>query len=237
MRAAKAIGVIAAVGLAITAIFGGLSARAEGPTLHISACLPRANGAYEDPNCIYITGVFGYERLGFTSTPQTVKSKVAKSFELEVEAKGIVIVCTGETSSGSASNPEPFKTTSGEGKATVTFTGCTVTKPSSCKIPGGKIVTKELRGVLEEKEKLGAGVKITPVSGTTLATVVFESELCPLPEEALLKGSAFGIAKNGESALEFTNESSSLTLGVSPAKLRGKSIQEDAEGNALLAEP
>jgi hypothetical protein len=236
VRLIKATGLAVPVMLAIMAFLGVFSASAEETVLHNYACLKRTNGIYEDPHCRFVTGTFVYERVGMSSTPEKVKSVNTSEFELETTST--LIKCPTETSTGTASNPEPYNTTNGEGKATITFEGCAVSKPTGCLIPGKKVVTNELHAVLGENKTLGPGVKLTPVSGEVFVEVTFEKCLnAEFNKKYAVKGSDFGKANNEESLLEFTNASSSLTFGGSEAMLRGKGKQSDLEGNSLLALP
>lgn len=234
-RLIKIAGLMAVIALGVIASSQVNTASAVEPALHVYVCRFEP-GLWDDRNCsTKVNVLLLYHETSMGSGGEKVKSKNANTFELET--KTALIKCTTAAGSGTALNPEPFKSTNGEGKGTITFEGCVVSKPTACTIPGKKVVAKELRAVVEKSEKLGPGAKFTPASGEVLAEISLSAE-CALGEKVLLKGSAFGIAKNAESALEFTNETGALTLGGSEAKLRGKvTLEEEAKGNALLALP
>lgn len=220
MKLIAVISIAVLTSLAGLALLGAFSANAEETTLRIYLCrkaVPTGSGVYEDDHCRTLGGTTEYYREAEGITPQTATSKASKEFELEFQA--VLIKCTTESSVSTAWNPAKA---SGEGKTTVTFGGCAVAKSAAC-LPSKKIVTKELSGKMEANAKLGNGVKFIPVSGTTVAVIQLGEE-CALGEEVILKGTVFGVAKNEESALEFTNESTGLTVGVNTAKLRGSSI-------------
>lgn len=221
MKLIGAISLAVLASLAGLVLFGVFSANAEETTLRLYLCrkaVPLGSGVYEDNHCRTLGGTTEYYREAEGTTPQPVTSKALKEFELET--KSVLIKCSTESSASTAWNPEKGN---GEGKTTVTFEGCAVAKPAACAIPGKKIVTKELRGVMEGNAKFGNGVKFTPVTGTTVAVISLGEE-CALGKEAVLSGTVFGVAKNEESALEFTNESSSLILFKEAGKLRSNSL-------------
>ena len=232
-KLAAAAGVAAVLGA--VAVIGVTSVGAVEPAIHFWRCLAAAGGTdvYSEPSCFRAPPPADWERTYIASTAITIKTAGTSAFELETTVAGqtLLITCTAETGTGKGSNPEPFKSTNGEGEATLTFEGCTVSKFASCVIPGKKIVTSKLHEAVEESKTFGPGIKFTPASGTTFATVALGAE-CALGEEIVLKGSDFGIA-NKESELEFTNASSALTAGTKEAKLRGKLKQEDEKGQRM----
>ena len=69
-------------------------------------------------------------------------------------------------------------------------------------------------------------------SGTTFAAISLGEE-CALGSEVIVKGSDFGFLSE-KSGLEFTNASSSLTVGTKEAKLRGALKQENEKGTLVI---
>jgi hypothetical protein len=225
---------------AVVALVGAFPANAEGPVLHLYVCRFEPGGEWDDQLCTTkVNQLQVYNKVGMSSTPQEVKSKGEKSFELEstIGVTPVLITCTTQTGAGTGWNPEPFATSSGRGAAkALTYEGCTVSKPSGCEIPGKKVVTKELQAVIEESKTFGVGAKFTPASAETFAEITFEK--CGTSEfnkKYVVKGSDFGIAHKNQ--LEFTNASSALTFGGSKAQLRGLSTVTDPSGNSVLALP
>jgi hypothetical protein len=225
---------------AAIAFVGTFPANAEGPVLHLYVCRFEPGGEWDDSLCTTKAQVLQvYNKVGMSSSPQEVKSKGEKSFELEstIGITPVLIACTTQTGPGTGWNPEPFATSNGRGAAkALTYEGCTVSKPSGCEIPGKKVVTNELQAVVEESKTLGVGAKFTPASGEVFAEITLEK--CGTSEfnkKYVVKGSDFGIAHKNQ--LEFTNASSSVTFGGSKAQLRGLSSVVDPSGNSVLVLP
>jgi len=210
------------------AIVGITSVGAVEPAFHYFRCEPKVGGKYQF-ECFRAGPPLEAERVYIGSTPESIKTTGSSTFELETTVgTSVLISCSSETGTGTGANPEPFKSTNGEGEATLTFGGCTVSKPSGCKVTGEKFTTSKLHEAVEEGKGLGVGVKFTPASGTTFATISLNAE-CVIGESIVLKGSDFGVV-NEKSKLEFTNGSSALTVGTKEAKLRGTLKQEDGKG-------
>jgi hypothetical protein len=219
---------------------GVFPAGAEGPVLHLYVCRFEAGGEWDDPLCTTKAQQLQvYNKVGMSSSPEEVKSKGEKSFELEstIGVTPVLITCTTQTGPGTGWNPEPFATSNGRGAAkALTYEGCTVLKPAGCEVPGKKVVTNGLQAIVEESKTLGVGAKFTPTSGEVFAEVTLEK--CSTSEfnkKYAVKGSDFGIAHKNQ--LEFTNASSGLTFGGSKAQLRGLSTVVDPSGNSVLALP
>lgn len=232
-RRSIAIGLVATCVLGATAFVGISSVGAVEPAVHFFRCEMKAGGMYQF-GCFRLGPPLKWEKSDIVPT-LAVSTKTAglSAFELEATVAGqsVLITCTTESGTGTVENPEPFKSTNGEGEATLTFEGCTVVKLPACTIPGKKIVTSKLHQAAEESKTLGVGIKFTPVSGTTFAKITL-SEECALAEEIVVQGSDFGkVGEEGE--LEFTNASSSLTVGTKEAKLRGKLEQKDEKGTLV----
>jgi len=229
-RRSIAIGLLATCVLGASAFIGISSVSAVEPAVHFFRCELQTGGMYQF-GCFRLGPPLKWEKSDIVPTAAvSVKSVDLSAFELEttVGATTVLITCTTEAGTGTVKNPEPFKSTNGEGEATLTFEGCTVAKFVACVIPGKKIVTSKLHEAAEESKTLGIGIKFTPVSGTTFAKIALGEE-CALGEEIVVQGSDFGkVGEEGE--LEFTNASSSLTVGTKEAKLRGKLEQKDEKG-------
>ena len=223
--------VLAGIAVFAVVMLNGITpAGAVEPAFHFFRCesVTAGTGKYRF-GCLAKEFPFDYERPAIGSVPETIKTVSLGTFELEATIAGqtLLVSCSKETGTGVGKNPEPFKSTNGEGEATLTFEGCTVAKLSACVIPGKKFVTSKLHEAVEESKTLGVGVKFSPASGTTFATIILGEE-CALGNEVIVQGSDFGLV--GEKGLEFTNASSSLTAGTKEAKLRGALKQENEKG-------
>ena len=235
MKLAKAT-VLAGIAVFVVALVAGITpAGAVEPAFHFFRCEAVAPGTGE-----YQFGCFrkamplsDWERVYIGSTPETIKTASSSAFELEttISEQTLLISCSTEAGTGTGKNPEPFKSTNGEGEATLTFESCAVSKPGGCTVPSKKITTSKLHEAVEESKTLGLGINFSPASGTTFATVVL-NEGCALGKEVTVKGSDFGVV-NEKAELEFTNASSSLTVGTKEAKLRGKLKQANEKGTLV----
>ena len=237
MRYRKTICAAVIASLTAVAIVGVFSARAEETPVHYFECLPRTNGLYNTDSCLVMGLPQIFERLGLSSTPAEIKSAGKSEFTIDVTILGVPthIGCTTEAGVGTASNPEPFKTSSGVGKTKMTFEGCTVSKPSGCALTEKKIVTNELNMALEQSKTFGQGVKLSPVSGETFATLNMGAE-CPVGSKVVIKGSDFGRGEK-EHEIEFIEASSSLVVNTNKVSLKGTMVQKDKEGNTVLIAP
>jgi hypothetical protein len=107
-------------------------------------------------------------------------SKAATSQVLKASPLGISteITCTTvETSGAKIKGGKP-----GTSTETVHYSGCTVQKPSSCKVAEGKITTNPLIDEIVEGVGASAGkaeVLLKPASGETFAEPKLEGFLCP----------------------------------------------------------
>jgi hypothetical protein len=232
VKSAMAVGLATLSVLAVIVITGITSAGAVEPAAHFMLCRAKVGGPYQF-GCRLSGPPFEWEKTYVASTPESIKTTGLSAFEFEttVLGKSVLITCTSEAGTGTAKNPEPFKSTNGEGEATLTFEGCTVAKLGACAVAGKKITTSKLHEAAEESKTLGLGIKFTPATGTTFAKIILNEE-CAIGEEIVVQGSDFGIA-NVEGELEFTNASSSLTVGGKEAKLRGKLEQENEKGDLV----
>lgn len=242
MRFLKAL-IPASLGVLVGAMsLGVFSASAVETVLHDYVCTvanPVGSGTHDDNRCRTLGGTTNYYWRSVGSTPEKVKFSGLKAFEVETTVGGVssLITCTTELGTGTVSNPEPKETTNGKGTATLTLEGCSVSAPTGCAIPGKKFTTNELNTVLEANKTLGWGVKFSAAS-EVLGEVTFEKcSKGELNKKYAIKGTAFGIANNKESSLEFTNASSALTFGGSAATLRGISARESTEGAPLMIAP
>jgi hypothetical protein len=105
-----------------------------------------------------------------TTEGKTVPAKLRGSVsgvEVELQATGSLGLATGTNKK--AGGGEHFI----EGVGSTTYTGVTVTKPAGkgCKVKGGELATKELRGTSAGQGMEG---KLEPASGTEFASVTIE---------------------------------------------------------------
>lgn len=229
---------IVAVGVTVAVLHNANRADATEQVMHGYICRQEV-GFYDDALCTTgLSGTHLYNKVIIPPSAEKLKIEAIKKFELEgtVASIKVLISCSNEKDTGTAWNPEPVKTKPGEGESTLNFESCSVAEPKACTISGGKIAIK-VHGVMEDREKLGPGVKITPASGETFAKIPV-GEACPVGETLVVNGSTYGITNNPSSSLEFTNGSSSLTMGSKAASLRGKTTFSDAtEGNWVVQAP
>jgi hypothetical protein len=228
---------VVSIGIAVAVFDNANRAHATGQVLHGYICRREVGGLYDDPLCTTGKDVLQiYNKVIIPAAAEKLTVEGAEKFELEgnVGTK-VLISCSKVGKIANAWDPEPVETSPGEGEATLTFESCSVSEPAGCSIEGGKITTKTVRGVMEEREKLGPGVKIKPASGEVLAEIAV-GEKCPAGKVLVVKGSTFGITDNPTSSLKFTNESGSLTMGTKAASLRGKSVLSVAEGTSWVVQ-
>jgi hypothetical protein len=222
--------------LAAIAITGITSAGAVEPAAHFLACRPKSGGKWQF-GCLKEGPPFEMEKTYVGAVPEAIKTAGLSAFELEatVLGKTVVVACTSEAGTSSVRNPEPFNSTNGEGESSIlAFEGCVVEKMASCAIAGKKITTNKLHETAEAVKTPGLGVKFAPTSGTTFAKIVLNEE-CVLGTEIVVQGSDFGLVGE-KGAFEFTNASSSLTVGGKEAKLRGRFEAKEEKGNLVTVD-
>jgi hypothetical protein len=168
------------------------------------------------------------------------------------------IDCTGVHSEGTLTNSEVTGKMQAAGPTTVTYTGCTVTKPINCTVnspkkPAGTIETEKLTAktkiISEAPEEMG--VEVTPNSGT-FVSLEFSGEKCAFKGLTFpIAGSVIGTPgnePNGHGATlwfsataqeekEFGEGKSTamqkLTFGGSPALYKGVETLKMVEGNPI----
>jgi hypothetical protein len=233
-RAIPAFGLALIASLALSAVAAGSASAA---TQHWYACEPNGGSkSYEDSACSKeVTpglGSYGMIKLWEgTSTPSAMTGTTGFTLKVRWFSIQVEINCSTQTSSeGTVENP----TGKGAGTAngTLSFSGCTVAKPSNCfhKAP----ITIAVKG---EATEFGGkpAVKFTPVGGGFDLT--FEGEKCPLKEKVFpISGSFTGI-QNSATLLEFTQASSALKAGTEPVTLEGTSKMETSKGERLKLAP
>lgn len=168
-----------------------------------------------------------------TNANTASETTAAATSVLAVTIAGVAteIQCTGLEGSGTMENTESKVASTG----TVSYTGCTVTKPAGkgCVVSGGKVTTKELTG-----ESEGATiVKIKPAAGETIATVVIEK--CSItglnnsyPVTGSLKASVSGATATTTEA--GVTEQATLKFGGQKAGLGGSVTDKGPNGNAIV---
>ena len=195
---------------------------------------------------------------GFTTLEKCVKSegptggkwtkyKLPVGTVLKVDSKGTVtfiikgtvigltikIECTAEANNGTIENP----TGGGAGKdtSTIKFSGCTVPEPTG----QGCIVTEPIvaEATTELTEFSAKPADLFKPKNTNFTSITFTGcSSGELNKTYPISGTFTGIALNNTSEQEFTNESSNLTFGGEPFKLKGKSslLMEGNKANILV---
>lgn len=233
VRNGKYLGLALVLSMAIMAATMAPSAGAA--IQHHKVCRKVAvgTGPYDDPKCLIAKGgIMAYATQIVPSSPEKFKVSTTTGIELEWASfllGTFLIDCEAQSATGEAWNPEPYATSNGKGEVTLTMENCSVLKPSTaCVVTGGEYSTQLLDMALGEA--FGPGATLAP-SEEIFAEVTLEE--CAWSGTYVIKGSTFGIADNENSLLEFTNETSSLTLnGGAKVLLRGESILADSEGNS-----
>jgi hypothetical protein len=159
-------------------------------------------------------------------------TSIAPGFSLKTTLGGVTIHinCTNQTSTTDIRNPVG----GGAGEVlpggTITFTGCTVEPAAqNCKAhsPGQPVETikvENVKGKATEQPAGTPGVLFEPGAGTVFVNIVLEGcKTTGMNGTKEVKGTDFGIADNPNGELHFTEESSNLTFGPSPAFLTGVS--------------
>lgn len=198
---------------------------------------------FTNADCTSTTGTKEWGHVAFTgSTPLQTKSASAKQvltgtlagIAVELEATGVEVNTTlNNTVQNNAGPPMSFS-----GETALTYTGVTVKKPEPCKVPGGKVSTKQLKfNSTIGTTKKTTGVKFEPATGTTFAEITLEGCGATPPNGTYpVKGTVTGYSPSPGSILAFSSESESLTLGGNPAVLTGETTQTNrTSGTALSA--
>ena len=155
---------------------------------------------------------------------------VLKSTALTLTVK---IECSTEKDSGTAENPSGGG--AGRDTDTIEFTGCTVPEPTGlgCKVKE-PIIAEAITELTEFSTK--AADEFKPKNANFTEITLEKCSNTELNKTFPVKGTDTGIAVNGSSELEFTNESSNLTFGTEPAKLKGKSqvLMEGSKAHLVI---
>ena len=215
---------------AVVAMSAMVSASASAAVQHWDVCEELAssisNGFTTLVKCVKSEGPTGgkwtkYKLL--VGTVLNVDSKGTATFILKSTALGLTtkIECTTEANNGTIENP----TGGGAGKDTNTikFSGCMVPEPENqnCKVTEPIIA----EAVTELTEFSGKPADLFRPKNANFTTITFTGCLtAELNKTYPVKGTDTGIALNNTSEQEFTNESSNLTFGGEPAKLKGKAL-------------
>ena len=221
---------------AVLVMSASASASASAGVLHFDVCEELtssiSNGYTSLEKCVKSEGPTGGKWTKYklpVGRVLNVVSKGTQTFVLKSTALSLTvkIECTTEKDTGTAENP----TGGGAGKDTskIEFTGCTVPEPTGqgCKVK--EPITAEANTELTEFTGKPAD-NFTP-KGTNFTEITFTGcSTAELNKTFPVKGTDIGIGLPNTSELEFTNESSSLTFGGEPAKLKGKSSIK-MEGN------
>jgi hypothetical protein len=213
-----------------------ISAATAIPTRYYwNSCKKTGTGKYTDATCS-VVGAGGFEWTKIAAaTPTTFSAASTTSFALKLTLFGapVAISCSAQASSGTLENPTESKTANVSGTS-FKQTGCTVTEPPKCSVPGAALTFVTLKGRAIEFEK-GPSIKFEPSSGTTLESFEFTGSECVLAGTVFsLTGSFYGIDKPSTSSLEFTKASSAgLRVGATAVALEGTTKIQTAAGEAL----
>ncbi len=111
------------------------------------------------------------------------------------------------------------------------FSECSVTRPVVCTVPGAKIATVPIEGLLTLDGPLAAKAKIKPETGNVLATFEFEGSGCAVAGQSVpVTGSALLLAPQGQDArlwqlLTLTVETESeLQIGAEESIILGNAL-------------
>jgi hypothetical protein len=142
-------------------------------------CKPGGTG-FGDAHCTTTGTAFGQEAVtpsvGTATTWTNTKTASGTTASTPMKLRGVTaaveveVECTGATGSGKVENTSGTTATA---STTIEYTGCTVPKPSGCKVVGGKITTEPLTATTLGQP--AGTVKITPTAGTKIATLSLET--------------------------------------------------------------
>ena len=227
---------------AVVAMSAVVSASASAAVQHWDVCEELAssisNGFTTLEKCVKSEGPTGGKWTKYklpTGTVLKVDSKGTATFILKSTALGLTtkIECTTEVNNGTIENPAGGG--AGKDTNTIKFSGCTAPEPTGqgCKVTE-PIVAEALTELTEFNAKPADEFKPKNANFTTITLTGCST--AELNKEYPVKGTDTGISLNNTSEQEFTNESSNLTFGGEPAKLKGKSslLMEGNGANILV---
>jgi hypothetical protein len=233
---------IRAFGLALIASFAltGIAAgSASAATQHWYRCqsFKYENGDYKDPACSEAagqgTGAYGLIKLNEgTATSFAMTGTTGFTLKWKLGGSDNEITCATQTSTESTVK-NPVGGAAGTAFMRFELSNCTVVKPTGCTVsqPFGAILNGEAT-------EFGGkpAVKFTAYESVNLFEIHFEGACSWSGLSFNVRGSFTGImGKNG--SLEFTEASSSMTIGGNSAKLLGTSKVQTALGESLVLAP
>jgi hypothetical protein len=177
LLAAAALGAVTAPG-----------ASAETTTYRCAEQFPGAG--FSDAHCLNSVGSGGGYRHETTapntsyiikvSNEQTASGTTAAApavLETTIMSIPFRVKCLGASGSGFLDNSILSGEMVTKGEAVLKFTSCAMESPDTqCQIPGGEVETNTLFGTSQGQ---GAAIKISPLSGSTLATITLQNCLNP----------------------------------------------------------
>lgn len=134
------------------------------------------------------------------------------------------VVCTKVSGSGGLENKEVEKTVQAVGTSQIEYTGCTVPKPSKCKVK--EPIVQNSNFTTYEASEAEMGVELSPKEKGIFLSLTLENnekEQCGAKQTYAFSGNAQGTpggSANGAGAtLAFTEGMGSLAIGGNPATL------------------
>lgn len=226
MRLKTIIGAAALCALCISAV--AASSATAGPTWYTCMEVATNTGGFYDDHCKTTSGTTHdwstVELEPGKLTPVESFQDAGSEFTLSATLSGVKvkIVCSTLSSSGELENSGSNAV--GQ-KFVSSFSGCAVTEPKekNCTV-NEPITTKSLKVAGTMPKETENKVTFSPESGEEYATVTIANcTTSALNGPKPVKGSAAGVGTEADgSLLEFTEGSSSLTLGGQAAKFTGK---------------
>jgi len=199
---------------------------------------------YKDSRCREGGPPFNYKWFRYNENAGSVIVSAGATFALKLTV-GIIpvtVTCTSQSAKGTMENPTGGGSAILNAGASMTLSGCT-TNQKECVVKNvggtaGTIKTASLKGLAGESGSPAVvGLRFEPSTGEVFVEI--ELSACSttgLNGKYQITGSAFGVANNTSSSLEFTATSSSLKLGGGGVTLVGTTVEESEAGEALKIE-
>lgn len=215
--------------LAVFIISAATSASASAVTQHFDICEELSgspsNGYSTLEKCTKNESPTGGKWTKYKLPPGTIlkvdsKGTTKFTFKTTLLTQTLKIECTTKKDQGTIENPSGGG--AGKDTDTIEFTGCTVPEPTGQNCTVREPIQAEATTELTEFSTKAAD-EFKPKATNFTEITLEKCRNTELSKIFPVKGTDTGIAVNASSELEFTNESSNLTLGAEPAKLKGNS--------------
>lgn len=213
--------------LALCAVCMGVFAATSSATSQYVCEEKAGQGSFNNSNCDVSEAGGKFHTVKTTEPIETVTTPTSV-LKLSTTFMGINIAvqCNGLSGAGIGTNEVVEGANEAIGREiNWKLSECAVTKPEKlgCKVNGGAIATNALKSTTYMISETVTGVKYTPATGTTIASMVLEG--CTLSGTYKLEGGIVGVVNNSKRAeLQSTVASSKeggLTIGGNSVVIEG----------------